>query len=78
MFFQEKSISVTPPVLLKVTHVSYPQVQLANEISLKPIKNVLSRTDLKSSMKPSGKHTRKEREGGNVSRTFREKQGKKV
>lgn len=60
-FFQEKVISVTPPVLLKVTHISYPQVQLANEISLKPIKNDLPGIPLQSSMKPSGRHTSKER-----------------
>lgn len=78
MFFQEKSITVTPPVLLKGIHISYPQVQLGNEISLKPTKNGLSRIALKSSMKPSGQHTSEEREGGNVSRKFRENQGESM
>lgn len=78
MFFQEKSITVTPPVLLKAIHISYPQVQLGNEISLKPTKNGLSRIALKSSMKPSGQHTSEEREGGNVSRKFRENQGESM
>lgn len=69
-FFSEV-LSVTPPVLLKVIHVSHLQVQLANEISLKHIKP-LSVIALKATMKPSGECTG-ERE--NVPRKFIGKKG---
>lgn len=65
----QKSISVSPQVLLKGRHISPLYTQSTDEMTSNHMKNGLPKIALKSSMK----YINKERKSGNISRKFRQK-----